>query len=214
MTLPSRLAAAALLALVAVTALVATQAVVPDVDTAVRDWVARHRRPGATDLADLLVAAGEPVVVAAAALLTVIARWPQWRGVVVRAAVAGSVALGAVETLKILIGRAGPSFGDPASAVFVGGESYPSGHAAGATVAFGLVLLARPAAPRAARLAAVAVPVGTGLAMVYGPAHWLSDAVGGWLIGGLAVWVAWRVTRGRAAPAAAEPPRPRRPASP
>lgn len=88
------------------------------------------------------------------------------------------------------------------------GESFPSGHAMGAVVTYGalLVVLAPVLAPRWRRPALVAVvvlAVAIGVSRLVLQVHYLSDVIGGWVLG--AAWLAasvaafetWRVERGR-----------------
>ncbi len=99
-----------------------------------------------------------------------------------------TTALGvAVDTLlKALVGRARPVFPDPFARA--SGESFPSGHAMGATVLFGALLLVfLPMLSSIGRrwafgLAAVAA-FGVGLSRVVLGVHYPSDVVGGWLLG-------------------------------
>jgi undecaprenyl-diphosphatase len=66
--------------------------------------------------------------------------------------------------------------------------SFPSGHTTGITaLAVGSALvLARKGviSPRRARLLALGAPILTGFNRVYVREHWMTDVVGGWLLGG------------------------------
>lgn len=107
---------------------------------------------------------------------------------------------------KEVVERARPQLPDPVAQA--PGFSFPSGHAMTATTSCAVLLLVLvPLVPRAWRalpwaLALVTV-VGVGYTRVALGVHWVSDAVGGWLLG-LAVvtattlaFEAWRADTGR-----------------
>ena len=88
--------------------------------------------------------------------------------------------------LKAAIGRARPHFTDPVA--LAPGGSFPSGHAFTATLVAGVALLwALPLVSRRGRvllwIGACAVPLVVGLSRVALGVHWVSDVVGGWLLG-------------------------------
>ncbi|MCO1660899.1 phosphatase PAP2 family protein [Pseudonocardia humida] len=92
---------------------------------------------------------------------------------------------------KDLVGRLRPVVDVPLAAV--GDPSFPSGHALGSTVAYGVVLMvAWPLLGRRARIGAaaatVALLVAVGATRLALGVHYLSDVVGGWMLGGL--WLA------------------------
>ncbi|MEU9102186.1 phosphatase PAP2 family protein [Streptomyces sp. NPDC048361] len=89
--------------------------------------------------------------------------------------------------LKAAVGRERPHWPDPvASASYA---AFPSGHALGVTVAFGLVvwLLVLHGVRRGVCWAVFAVGVvsalGVGFTRLFLGVHWFSDVVGGWLTG-------------------------------
>ncbi|MFE2927581.1 phosphatase PAP2 family protein [Streptomyces goshikiensis] len=129
--------------------------------------------------------------------LAALACWLLWRrgerGRALRIGVATAVAAAVQRGLKELVGRERPVWPDPVDSAQY--AAYPSGHAMTATVVCGLLLwlLPRPAPgtagnrlARTARtswaLAAVSV-AGVGFTRLYLGVHWLSDVVGGWLLG-------------------------------
>lgn len=93
---------------------------------------------------------------------------------------------------KLAVGRDRPEFVHPVASA--AGKSFPSGHALGAVVAFGLVLVL---VPRRFKVAAGMVGGAAVLLVSYSRlalgVHYLSDVVGGWLLGAawlmLAVWL-------------------------
>ncbi|MFC6018724.1 phosphatase PAP2 family protein [Plantactinospora solaniradicis] len=146
-----------------------------------------------------------------------VAAWLWWRGArrvalwAVTTMVAGGV-LGA--TLKLIFGRNRPELLDPVS--HAPGYSFPSGHALTAALAAGVLLLALlPFADwagdarrrRAARCGlwttAVVLTVLTGLSRIALGVHWLSDVLGGWVLGAAmvaattAAFATWRGHVGR-----------------
>jgi len=107
--------------------------------------------------------------------------------------------------LKAAVGRARPHFTDPV--LLAPGGSFPSGHAFTATLGAGVVLLwALPLLATRGRIAAwilaAAVPFLVGLSRIALGVHWVSDVVGGWLLGAAllavtsAVFETWRQKRG------------------
>ncbi|MFE3555033.1 phosphatase PAP2 family protein [Streptomyces sp. NPDC059193] len=108
--------------------------------------------------------------------------------------------------VKVLVERARPRLPDPVA--HAPGYSFPSGHAMTAVTSCAVLLLVLlPLVPRAWRpLAwafAVVSAVGVGYTRVALGVHWVSDVVGGWLLG-LAVvtattlvFEAWRADTGR-----------------
>jgi membrane-associated phospholipid phosphatase len=94
----------------------------------------------------------------------------------------------AVGAMKILIGRAETETGSPD--VLTGGVIFPSGHSSNMVLTGGLIiyLLRRYTERPPVRLLAVVVGVATTLTCltsIYIGSHWVSDLIGGMLVGGL-----------------------------
>jgi len=151
--------------------------------------------------------AGGPAVVysllAVAMAVLLIWRLPRVAGYV---AVAGIGAAVLDRGVKIVVGRTRPLFADPVA--HASGNSFPSGHALGSLVGYGvLLLLVLPALGRRGRAWASASVLVLVLAVGYTRVglgvHYVSDVAGGWLLGG--AWLAgvtgafrlWRLERGR-----------------
>lgn len=94
--------------------------------------------------------------------------------------------------LKTLFHRARPSF--PDAFVHVLGYSFPSGHAMGSLIGFGMLayvvvrMLRRPSVDRSIAISAAVVVLGIGFSRLYLGAHYLSDVVAGFAAG--IVWLA------------------------
>ncbi|MFJ8013391.1 phosphatase PAP2 family protein [Streptomyces sp. NPDC096339] len=123
------------------------------------------------------------------ALAALACAWLWWRGDRERAWRVGlaTVAAAAVnQGLKALVGRERPVWPDPVHSSQY--AAYPSGHAMTAAVVCGLLLwlLPRSTAPAAVAAAwalAVVSVAGVGFTRIYLGVHWLSDVIGGWLLG-------------------------------
>ena len=107
-----------------------------------------------------------------------------------------------VYSLKGLVDRARP----PASSALVdaAGHAFPSAHAASSVALYGLLalLVLRRLEGRVRIVAAVLALVflgSLGLTRVYLGAHYPSDVLAGWLVGGLVAAAAWRLGRGLSA---------------
>ncbi|MFF8787705.1 phosphatase PAP2 family protein [Streptomyces sp. NPDC015125] len=95
------------------------------------------------------------------------------------------------QAVKALVGRDRPVWPDPVAAAHY--AAFPSGHALSALVTGALVLWllrlagARPLWRRTARVVVGVSVVGVSFTRLYLGVHWLSDVVGGWLLGGALV---------------------------
>jgi undecaprenyl-diphosphatase len=108
--------------------------------------------------------------------------------------------------IKLTVNRARPHLPDPVASA--SGESFPSGHAQAAIVGYGILLLVfLPVIARGARrwviALAIALVLTIGFARIALGVHYLSDVIGGYLIGGawlIAMTVAfsaWRKDEGK-----------------
>ncbi|MGY1831705.1 phosphatase PAP2 family protein [Geodermatophilus sp. SYSU D01180] len=166
-------------------------------DQAVLEAIDRHRTGWADAATRGLMDAGQPAatyVLAALAALLFAAVFRAWRAVT--AAMVSSVAATALaEWLKEVIGRARP----PAELALVpaDGAAFPSSIAAlTAGAAVPIVLWGLRRGDVLGRLVAAVLTVGTlfvGASMVYLGAHWTTDVVAGWALGGGIGVLVWRV---------------------
>jgi len=113
------------------------------------------------------------------------------------------VAMGAALIIKELVGRPRPSAELVAVWGSYGGESFPSGHALGSVLLLGYLLYAAPSVVKSLavvngfRVFLVLLILAIGLSRVYLGAHWPSDVLGGYLYGGLLLWlVIWTAHQG------------------
>lgn len=154
---------------------------------------ALHRRavtePGLVHVNRILTDwAWDPWTMRALITVAVVVLW--WRGARVPAVwVAATSVLATVvqQGLKSAVGRERPHWPDPVDSAHY--AAFPSGHAMTATVSFGLLLWllrrygAGPRLWRTALVVACVSVVGVGLTRLYLGVHWLSDVLGGWLLG-------------------------------
>lgn len=163
-------------------------------DHPVAAFVAAHRDSALTMVMRGVSSAGNPLVVtilaAASGLLLGITR-RSWEPVLVAGVtLAGTGALTLV--LKAALGRPRPPLGDAVAAA--DGYAFPSGHAATAAAAFGVlaylisVRLRQQGARAAVWAAAAVLTVLVGVSRVYLGVHWTTDVLGGWAFGIL--WLA------------------------
>ncbi|MEW2414416.1 phosphatase PAP2 family protein [Streptomyces sp. NPDC046866] len=123
------------------------------------------------------------------ALAAVACGWLWWRGDRRRALLIAGAAVAALllsQGMKALVGRHRPIWPDPV--VSADYAAYPSGHALTAAVVCPLLLWLVPrSAPKPWRLAAwilaLASVFGVGFTRIFLGVHWLSDVLGGWLLG-------------------------------
>lgn len=157
------------------------------IDHRVRETLASHGKPRLRATLKVVGTAGTVGVYAPAAIfaMLLVARrsgqraraWP----------VAGSVAAAAAGSLalKHLVRRPRPR---PRIGPVNTKPSFPSGHATRASasaLAIAYVLVRERMAPREVALPlAIALSLGTGVSRAYADAHWTTDVIGGWALGG------------------------------
>ena len=162
---------------------------VPTLDRQIMDWVTRWDLPG---LGTFLVGMGDltstwPASVMGllgVAFFMMLRRTSEAKAFAIVGLIIAVSAFLSDYTLGELIGRHRP-------AVHAPGQSFPSGHAFGATAFFGLWIFIvldqnfdmRLKVPMVGLLVSMILSVGA--ARVYENAHWPSDIAGGYLLGGL-----------------------------
>lgn len=134
-----------------------------------------------------------------------LARRGSWNLAVFLAATTASAGV-VVTIVKLAVGRPRPDVATSLTEAF--GNSFPSGHSTSSLVCYGALLLAfLPAIPRRLRplafVCTALLVLAIGLSRLGLGVHFLSDVVGGyvlglgWLIGATAVFNLWRSERGR-----------------
>lgn len=164
------------------------------VDHPVTAFVVTHRSGGLTALMRVVSTAGGPLIVtivtAAAALLAAAVR-RSWGPVLVAGVTLTGTGIMTV-VLKARLGRPRPPLHDALAAA--DGYAFPSGHAATAAAAFGVLAflvaagLQRWVARIAVWAAAAMLTMLVGISRVYLGVHWTTDVLGGWVFGVL--WLA------------------------
>ncbi len=158
-------------------------------DAATLEWFTTHRSPAVTTVASAVTTVGSPVGLAViGVLLAGLVGW-QHRSVVPSMLLLSVVVVsfGASTLTKVVVGRARP----PAVVQLVSETdfSFPSGHVTGTTALAGALLVVflggRPEVPRrlaAAVLSTVVVAL-VAVTRLYLGVHWLTDVIGGVLLG-------------------------------
>ena len=171
-----------------------------------------HGTPGAVGVLEAVSWLGRAVWLAVVIGAGAVFLWRRGRRRLAVFLVVTALGGGVVNTaVKLAVDRPRPVVDHPVATAF--GKSFPSGHAMSATVCYGALLLAfLHAVPRRARAAAggatVVLVVAIGSSRLLLGVHFLSDVVGGhvlgaaWLVGAVAAFQTWRVEEGRAAAAA------------
>lgn len=157
-------------------------------DHGVLAWMVNHRHPGLTSLAIAVTNVGSPVGVAVIAVAAAAVSW--WRVGSARPAIlilTTLVVAGAVSTLtKLIVGAHRPA--QAVQLVVETDPSFPSGHVTGTLALLGAlgVVIGRHGgrALSAAVIAlAAAATMAVALTRLYLGVHWVTDIVGGLLIG-------------------------------
>lgn len=156
-------------------------------DKPIRNWVLAHQVPAVRDTFLMITRVGAPTTIIP--LTAVLAAW-LWRerGLSIAGAVVMSpaVALAIFSTVKRIYRRKRPAGGARLHELTY---AFPSGHAAASAAVFGTAsyvlwredMLSRGAAETFAGLGTLLV----GASRVYIDAHWTTDVLGGWAVGGL-----------------------------
>ena len=155
-------------------------------------------------LAQAVTLLGDPFLITAAAALLALVLWRRGHGRLAAYVVAARVgALVLSQGLKLVVDRARPVFDEPVATAL--GASFPSGHALGSAVFWttsAVLLMPHVRRDRLLLALAVLVAVLVSASRVLLGVHYLSDVVGGLLIGlgwaatCTAVFVAERAERG------------------
>lgn len=163
------------------------------IDDPVTRWLVRYRQPPLTGAMRVVTELGSAwFVVLLLVLVTtlLLQRRSSWAElVVVPLSSAGAAAL--VTIIKLAIGRPRPTVGEIVATA--GGFSFPSGHSAQAVACYGALawLVAHVTVTRHSTLLAWAgaavVALAIGFSRMYLGVHWLTDVVGGFVLG--AAWL-------------------------
>lgn len=159
-------------------------------DQPVASWFDAHRTAGVTSVMRTVSTLGGGTGAAVVAALVGVVGWRRWgRRAPATMAVAFGGALALSQAIKQLAGRRRPTgFGTAFD-----GFAFPSGHTTVAVAVWGAAaLLVATAQPWRRQVAVWAIAIGigalVGFSRAYLGAHWLTDVLGGWLLG--TVWLA------------------------
>ncbi len=179
-------------------------------DESVQTWVVEHRTSAVTSALQLVTWLGSAAVLYPATFVLALWWWRRgrdWRsGVMLAAALAGSTAL--YNIFKPLIERPRPPAQDAVGTYTH--WSFPSGHATQCMGFFAMLLVLVCFAGRARlhlwAVAAALVVLTVGASRIYLGAHWLTDVLGGYALGG--AWVSLLTVAGLTAAWIGTPRRP------
>jgi membrane-associated phospholipid phosphatase len=160
-------------------------------DADVSRWLAGHRNRDLNEVTSLTTKLAETLTITVLAVLTVAVAgwvWRRWREpMLVAVAVAGEVAI--FVTVTLLVDRARPPVKHLDAAPPT--SSFPSGHTAAAVALYGALAVlaserARSALVRGLFIAlALLVPLVVAASRMYRGMHYLTDVLGGLMLGGL-----------------------------
>jgi undecaprenyl-diphosphatase len=158
------------------------------VDQSVLTWVGEHRGSGVTSAMRTVTWLGSAAVLYPATLVLALYWWRRdrdWRaGAMLAAGLAGSTAL--YNVFKRIIERPRPPAEDALGTYT--NWAFPSGHATQCMAFFAMLLvlgcLAGWARLRLCAIAAAAVVLVVGASRIYLGAHWFTDVMGGYALGG------------------------------
>jgi membrane-associated phospholipid phosphatase len=163
------------------------------VDQSVLTWVGEHRSSGVTSAMRTVTWLGSAAVLYPATFVLALHWWRRdrdWRaGAMLAAGLAGSTVL--YNIFKRITERPRPPASDALGTY--SHWSFPSGHATQCMAFFAMLLVLAWLAGRARRLqlwaiAAAVVALAVGASRIYLGAHWFTDVLGGYALGG--AWVA------------------------
>ena len=152
---------------------------------------------------------GRPPVLAIWVLIAAVVLWRDDRHSIAVFVVVTSLGGGIVDTLvKAAVDRPRPTVDHPVATAL--GKSFPSGHAMSSTVTYGALLVALwpllvPRRRRRAAVATVVLVLAVGLSRLFLGVHFVSDVVGGyvlglaWLAGAAAAFEIWKAEERQAA---------------
>lgn len=164
------------------------------VERAVHSFVLHHR--WIADIARVLTHLGDPLVVTALTLVAAAVLWLRRDRRLALYVVLVRVAAVLVSALvKVAFHRARPVLPDPLAHAH--GYSFPSGHALGSAALFGSLALvghAKSLSRPAAVALAVVLPVFVAATRVLLGVHYVTDVVGGLLLGWACAALVWRLT--------------------
>ncbi len=164
-------------------------------DHEVLAWMVNHRSPGLTSLAIAVTNAGSPVATGVIAAIAAAVLW--WRSGSPRPAILVVLTLAAAGTTstlsKMIVGAHRPA--QSIQLVVETDRSFPSGHVTGTLALLGVLTVVighriSRAAHKALIVLAAAVTALVAMTRLYLGVHWVTDIMGGLLLGGAAVLIA------------------------